>query len=117
MNLNLSGHHLVITPAIRSYLITKLERVTRHFDHVIDVNVVLSVDKLQQQITANLHIRGKDIHAECVDADMYAAIDALADKLDRQVLRHKEKANGSRHEPAAMKRTAADAPPTKARSR
>ena len=79
MNLNLSGHHLVITPAIRSYLTTKLERVTRHFDHVIDVNVVLSVDKLQQQITANLHIRGKDIHAECVDADMYAAIDALAD--------------------------------------
>jgi putative sigma-54 modulation protein len=117
MNLNLSGHHLVITPAIRDYVIVKMERVTRHFDHVIDVNVVLSVDKLQQQITANLHIRGKDIHAECIDADMYAAIDALADKLDRQVLRHKEKADGSRHEPAAMKRAAVDAPPTKARTR
>jgi putative sigma-54 modulation protein len=107
MNLNLSGHHLVITPAIRSYVMSKLERVTRHFDHVIDVSVVLSVDKLRQQITANLHIRGKDIHAECVEPDMYAAIDALADKLDRQVLRHKEKRNGHRHEPAAIKRAVA----------
>jgi putative sigma-54 modulation protein len=100
MNLNLSGHHLVLTPAIRDYVTAKLERVTRHFDHVIDVNVVLSVDKLEQQITANLHVRGREIHAECADADMYAAIDALADKLDRQVLRHKEKLNGHRHEPA-----------------
>jgi putative sigma-54 modulation protein len=106
MNLNLTGHHLVITPAIREYVTSKLQRVTRHFDHVIDVNVVLSVDKLRQQITANLHIRGKEIHAECADADMYAAIDALADKLDRQVLRHKEKRNGSRHEPAAIKHAA-----------
>lgn len=115
MNLNLSGHHLVITPAIRSYVTAKLVRVTRHFDHVIDVNVVLSVDKLRQQITANLHIRGKDIHAECVEPDMYAAIDALADKLDRQVLRHKEKTNGHRHEPAAIKRAVVR--PRKARAR
>jgi putative sigma-54 modulation protein len=105
MNLSLSGHHLLITPAIRDYVTAKLDRVTRHFDHVIDVNVVLSVDKLRQQVTANLHIRGKDIHAECIDPDMYAAIDALADKLDRQVLRHKEKKNGNRHEPGAIKRT------------
>jgi len=104
MNLNLTGHHLAITPAIRQYVITKLDRVTRHFDHVIDVNVVLSVDKLRQQITANLHIRGKEIHAECVEADMYAAIDALADKLDRQVLRYKEKRNGNRHQPVRSKR-------------
>jgi len=102
MNLNLTGHHLLITPAIREYLSTKLVRVTRHFDHVIDVNVVLSVDKLRQQVTANLHIRGKEIHAECVEADMYAAIDALADKLDRQVLRHKEKRNGNRHATVAI---------------
>ena len=100
MNLNLSGHHLVITPAIRDYVAHKLVRVTRHFDHVIDVNVVLSVDKLRQQVTANLHIRGKDIHAECVEPDMYAAIDALADKLDRQVLKHKEKRNGHRRDAA-----------------
>ena len=117
MNLNLTGHRLLITPAIREYVTSKLERVTRHFDHVIDVNVVLSVDKLRQQITANLHIRGKEIHAECVEADMYAAIDALADKLDRQVLRHKEKRNGSRHEPAAIKRATGVPATGKTRSR
>jgi len=116
MNLSLSGHHLLITPAIRDYVTAKLDRVTRHFDHVIDVNVVLSVDKLRQQVTANLHIRGKDIHAECVDPDMYAAIDALADKLDRQVLRHKEKKNGNRHESGAVKRTASVPRPGKARA-
>ena len=87
MNLNLTGNHLEITPAIRDYVVAKLDRVTRHFDHVIDVNVILSVDKLRQKVEANLHIRGKDIHAESIEADMYAAIDALADKLDRQVLK------------------------------
>src|ERR1700687_370627 len=117
MNLNLTGHRLLITPAIGDYVTAKLERVTRHFDHVIDVNVVLSVDKLRQQVTANLHISGKDIHAECVDADMYAAIDALADKLDRQVFGYKEKRNGNRHEPAAVKRAADPAAPPKARTR
>jgi putative sigma-54 modulation protein len=104
MNLSLSGHHLLITPAIRDYVTAKLDRVTRHFDHVIDVNVVLSVDKLRQQVTANLHIRGKDIHAECIDPDMYAAIDALADKLDRQIVKHKEKLKVRRHESEPMKR-------------
>ena len=107
MNLNLTGNHLEITPAIRDYVVAKLERVTRHFDHVIDVNVVLSVDKLRQKVEANLHIRGKDIHAEAIEPDMYAAIDALADKLDRQVLKHKERRALHRHEGAAIKRNAA----------
>src|ERR1700694_4413321 len=115
MNLNLTGHRPLIPPAIREYVSSKLDRVARHFDHVIDVNVVLSVDKLRQQITANLHISGKDIHAECVDPDMYAAIDALADKLDRQVLRYKEKRNGNRHEPAAIKRKTSSSPKARAR--
>ena len=111
MNLNLTGNHLPITNAIREYIVVKLGRVTRHFDHVIDVNVVLSVDKLRQKIEANLHTRGKDIHVEAIDPDMYAAIDALADKLDRQVLKHKEKRNGQRHDPGASKREASpDAP-------
>ena len=91
MNLTLTGNHLEITPAIRAYVIAKLERVNRHFDHVIDVSVVLAVDKLRQIVEANVHVRGKDLHAESVDADMYAAIDLLADKLDRQVLRYKDK--------------------------
>lgn len=107
MNLNLTGNHLDITPAIREYVLAKLDRVTRHFDHVIEVNVVLSVDKLRHKIEANLHTRGKDIHVEAIEPDMYAAIDALADRLDRQVLKHKEKRHEHRHEGAAIKRDAA----------
>jgi putative sigma-54 modulation protein len=107
MNLNLTGHHLEITPAIRDYVTGKLDRVTRHFDHVIDVNVVMSVDKLRHMVEANLHTRGKDIHVEAIEADMYAAIDALADKLDRQVVKHKEKRSTNRHDGAAIKRDVA----------
>lgn len=90
MNLTISGHHLEVTPAIREYVLNKLSRIKRHFDHVIDVTVVLSVEKLQQKAEINLHMRGKDIHCEAIDADLYAAIDCLADKLDRQVIKHKE---------------------------
>ncbi len=108
MNLNLTGHHLDITPALRDYVVAKLDRVTRHFDHVIDVNVVLSVDKLRQKVEVNLHTRGKDIHVEAIEPDMYAAIDALIDKLDRQVLKHKEKRETHRHEGAAVKREVAE---------
>jgi putative sigma-54 modulation protein len=104
MNLNVTGHHLDITPAIRDYVIGKLDRVTRHFDDVIDVNVVMSVDKLRHKVEVNLHTRGKDIHVEAIEPDMYAAIDALVDKLDRQVLKHKEKRSGHRHDGAAIKR-------------
>ncbi len=107
MNLNLTGHHLDITPALRDYVIAKLDRVTRHFDHVIDVNVVLAVDKLQHKVEVNLHTRGKDIHVEAIEADMYAAIDVLIDKLDRQVVKHKEKRAEHRHEGAAIKREVA----------
>jgi putative sigma-54 modulation protein len=104
MNLNLTGNHLEITPAIRDYVVAKLERLTRHFDHVIDVNVVLSVNKLRQKIEANLHIRGKDLHAESIEPDMYAAIDALVDKLDRMVLKAKEKRVADRHDSTEIKR-------------
>ena len=104
MNLTLTGHHLDITPAIRDYVMAKLDRVTRHFDDVIDVNVVMSVDKLRHKVEVNLHARGKDIHVEAIEPDMYAAIDALADKLDRQVLKHKEKRELHRHEGATIKR-------------
>jgi putative sigma-54 modulation protein len=106
MNLQLTGHRLDITPAIRDYVIAKLERVNRHFDHVIDVSVVLSVDKLRQKVEATIHVRGKDLHAESVDADMYAAIDALADKLDRQVLKYKEQLKDHRTDTAAIDRSA-----------
>jgi putative sigma-54 modulation protein len=98
MNLNLSGHHLDITPALRAYVGEKLGRITRHFDHVIDAHVVLSVDKLRQKAEVTLHVRGKDIHCECEDQDLYAAIDLLVDKLDRQVLKYKGKRQDKGHE-------------------
>lgn len=94
MNLSITGHHLEVTPAIRGYVEEKLKRVTRHFDHVIDVSVILTVEKLKHKAEVNLHTAGKDIYVESVEADMYASVDALVDKLDRQVLKHKEKANG-----------------------
>jgi len=112
MNLNLTGIHLDITPAIRAYVVAKMDRVTRHFDHLIDVNVVLSVDKLRQKIEANVHVRGKDIHAEAVEPDMYAAIDCLADKLNRQVLKYKEKLSDHRADRDSIERQlTASAPP------
>ena len=91
MNLNVSGHHLDVTPAIRTYVQAKLQRISRHFDHVIDAHVILTVDKLRQKAEATLHLRGKDVHCACEREDLYAAIDLLADKLDRQVLRYKDK--------------------------
>jgi len=91
MNLKISGHHLAITPAIRDYLQDKLAKVSRHFEQVMDVDVILSVDKLDQKAEAKVHLSGKDLFCESIDADMYAAIDGLADKLDRAVLKHKEK--------------------------
>lgn len=90
MNLNVTGHHIEITPALRDYVKAKFERITRHFEEVIDVNVILTVEKLQQSVEANVHLRGKDIFVQADDTDMYAAIDSLADKLDRQIVKHKE---------------------------
>ena len=66
MNLHLTGHHLEITPAIRNYVSSKLQRITHHFDHVIDVSVILSVEKLRRKIEASVHVRGKEIgRASC----------------------------------------------------
>lgn len=91
MNLHITGHHLEVTPALRDYVTAKLDKVTRHFDHVIDVSVTLSVEKLKQKAEVTLHVRGKDIYVESDDNDLYAAIDMLVDKLDRQVLKYKQK--------------------------
>ena len=98
MNLSISGHHLEVTPSLREYVTAKLDRIRRHFDQVIDVNVFLSVDKLVQKAEISLHVRGKDLFAEASDADLYAAIDALVDKLDRQVLKYKDKRSAHAHE-------------------
>jgi putative sigma-54 modulation protein len=91
MNLSVSGHHVEVTPALRSYVQSKIGRVTRHFDHVIDAHVILTANKVKQKAEVTLHVRGKDLHCESEEGDLYAAIDLLADKLDRQVLKYKDK--------------------------
>jgi len=91
MQLNLSGHHLDITPALRNYVTSKMERLERHFDHVTNLHVILSVEKLIQKAEGSLHVSGAKLFANAEHADMYAAIDALTDKLDRQIKKHKEK--------------------------
>src|SRR4051812_42509886 len=104
MNLNITGHHVEVTPAIRDYATNKLDRVIRHFDHVTSVHVILSVDKLIQKAEVTLHVKGKDIYADATDANLYASIDLVADKLDRQVVKHKEKVSDHTHD----KRTAVE---------
>jgi putative sigma-54 modulation protein len=91
MNLNIAGHHVEVTPALRDYVTGKVDKVIRHFDHVTSVHVILTVEKLVQKAEITLHVKGKDIHADASDADLYAAIDKLVDKLDRQVLKYKDK--------------------------
>lgn len=100
MNLTLAGHHLHITPAIREYVHAKLERVARHFDDLMGVNIVLSVEKLKQKIEANIHVRGKELFVEAEHENLYAAIDLFVDKLDRQIIKHKEKFTRPRHDGA-----------------
>ncbi|MBI5919811.1 MAG: ribosome-associated translation inhibitor RaiA [Nitrosomonadales bacterium] len=98
MNLNLTGRHLEITPAIREHVTEKLGKVKRHFDNVIDISVILSVDKLVQKAEATVHLSGKTIFAETQDSNLYVAIDDLIETLDRQVLKHKEKNAARRHD-------------------
>lgn len=103
MNLTISGHHLEVTPALREYVLNKLDRVTRHFDQVVDVNVLLTVDNQKekarrQRAEVTLHVKGRDIFVENAHEDLYAAIDQLMDKLDRQVVRHKDKLQDHHHE-------------------
>jgi len=91
MQLDVSGHHVDVTEALKSYVKTKFDRLERHFDSATHAHVILTVEKLDQKAEATVHVAGGNLFADAVDADMYAAIDALADKLDRQLKRHKEK--------------------------
>ena len=96
MNLTISGHHLEVTPALRSYVTGKLDRITRHFDQMVDVKVLLTVENQtekdkRQRAECRIGVKGNDLFAESSHEDLYAAVDELADKLDRQVAKHKEK--------------------------
>lgn len=94
MQLNISGHHLELTDAIHDYVTSKLSRLERHNDHITSINVILSVDKLVQKAEATVHASGTDFFADAEHEDLYAAIDSLADKLDRQIIKRKEKLRG-----------------------
>ncbi len=95
MNLTISGHHLEVTPALRTYVTSKLDRITRHFDQLVDVKVLLTVEKQKekekrQRAECNVRVKGSDLFAESSHADLYAAVDELVDKINRKVVRHKE---------------------------
>lgn len=116
MNLMISGQHLELTPAIREYVQNKMERITRHFDDVIDIAVILGVEKLsekdkRQRAEVNLRLKGNVIHVDSFAEDLYAAIDTMIDKLDRQVLKYKGKIQDHQHEaPKRMSEAINNAP-------
>lgn len=91
MNLSVTGHHVEVTQPLKDYVADKMTKLERHFDNVTDIHVILSVEKLRQQAEATIDLTGTKIHAQAENGDMYAAIDGLVDKLDRQVIKHKEK--------------------------
>ncbi|MBP6018503.1 MAG: ribosome-associated translation inhibitor RaiA [Burkholderiaceae bacterium] len=102
MNLSITGRHLELTPAIREYVLSKLSRVGRRFDNVIDSQVLLSTERLQHTAEVTMRLPGKDLHCAATDENLYAAIDLLSDKIDRQVIKYKTKAHNHAHE--AVKR-------------
>ena len=91
MQLTISGHHIDVTEALRDYVTNKISRLEKHHDRITNTHVILTVEKLQQKAEATLHISGADLYADSESEDLYAAIDSLTDKLDRQLIKHKEK--------------------------
>lgn len=91
MQLSITGHHVEVTDSLKAHVESKLAKVKRHFDNVVDVHVILTVEKLEQKAEATVQISGAKLHAEDVQEDMYLAIDNMIDKLDRQIIKHKEK--------------------------
>lgn len=96
MQVIVTGHHLVITDALKAHIDAKFEKLARHFDNVTDVHVILSVEKLVQKAEATLQLSGAKLFAEDHQEDMYAAIDEMVDKLERQITKHKEKTGSHR---------------------
>lgn len=91
MQMNITGNHIEVTDSLHDHVTSKFERLTRHFDHVTNVHVILSVEKQGQKAEATVHVSGADLFASDTNDDMYAAIDAMVHKLDRQVIKHKSK--------------------------
>jgi len=97
MQLNVSGHHVEVTDSLRNYISSKLERLERHFDRITNMTVILSVEKQRQKAESTIHVSGGEIYADAEHDDLYAAIDMLADKLDRQLIKKKEKNKDRKH--------------------
>lgn len=97
MQINVSGHHVEVSPALHDYVTTKMTRIERHFEQITSIDVILSVEKQRQKAEATIRFSGGEIFADIESDDMYAAIDAMTDKLDRQMIKHKEKSIGRHH--------------------
>jgi putative sigma-54 modulation protein len=97
MHITVSGHQIEVTDPLRNYASEKITRIQKHFDHMTTTNIVLHVEKTRHMAEATIHAKGATLHANAEGSDMYAAIDSLADKLDRQVLKHKEKTTTNHH--------------------
>jgi len=97
MQLNISGHHVDVTDALRSYAEEKLQKLERHYDHITNAHLVLTVEKMRQRAEATIHVSGAELFADADSEDLYAAIDLLIDKLDRQIIKHKEKTLDRHH--------------------
>ncbi len=97
MQINISGHHVEVTQALKDYVHSKVNKLERHFEYITNVQVTLTVEKLMQKAEATIHASGAELHANADDENMYAAIDGLTDKLDRQLLKHKDKMNSHRN--------------------
>lgn len=102
MQINVTGHHVVVTPPLRAYVTDKMQRISRHFDHVISINVILKVENHQKQAEGTVNAAGRGLFAQQTDKDMYAAIDGLVDKLDKQVRRYKDRRRGHHAKRAAF---------------
>lgn len=91
MQINITGHHIDVSDNLKTFVNDKMAKLRRHFDHVTNVHVILTVDKKEQKAEATVHVSGGDLFAQHTSEDMYASVDGLIDKLDRQIIKHKEK--------------------------
>ncbi|MBN2647395.1 MAG: ribosome-associated translation inhibitor RaiA [Thiotrichales bacterium] len=109
MQINITGHHIDVTDALRNYVSEKLEKLERHFDHVTNVHVILTVNKQSQIAEATVHVSGADLFAQDDTDNMYASIDGMLDKLDRQIIKHKEKIGSHKQKSGGVKSMAVEA--------
>ena len=103
MQVTISGKHVEITDALREYVRRKLTRIDQHFGPVIRSHVVLHVARNRHRVETTVHAKGTQWHATAEDKDMYPAIDRVVDKLDCQVIKHKEKVVDHHQEEGGLK--------------